>query len=191
MRRSIAVAAAVVLLALAFVRWGNVPAGVRIAEALLFPVLQKGTVRTYAAAYGEDPLFALAVIKVESNFSRRAKSARGAVGLMQLMPATAKEIAQELKVQGFKTEDLENPETNIRFGLHHLARLRREFGDDITVLAAYNAGGKNVHDWLKESRRQHLEIEDIRFPETRKFVQEVLTTYRWLKEFQSWSNRFA
>jgi soluble lytic murein transglycosylase len=160
--------------------WGDVPAGIRIAEAVVFPVLEKDTVRKYALEYGEDPLLALAVIKVESNFVKRAKSPRGAVGLMQLMPNTAKEIAQELKYKDFDAGQLEDPETNIRFGLHHLSKLRREFGDDITVLAAYNAGGKNARDWLKASYSEHLRIQDIGFPETRKFAEDVLTTRRWL-----------
>jgi len=167
----------------------DIPAGIRHVESILFPVLHKDIINRYAGIYKEDPLFVISLIKVESNFFRKAKSARGAMGLMQIMPGTAKEIARELKMQDFDVKSLENPDINIHIGFHYIAKLRKEFGDDITVLGAYNAGGKNVREWLKNSGRKTLAVENIEFNETKKFAQDVLFTYRWLKKIQKARNR--
>lgn len=177
----------VTMLGGAWLKWGNVPSGIRALELLLSPVFHKDIIIRHARAYKEDPLLVTAIIKVESKFFRKAKSSRGAIGLMQIMPNTAKEIAKELQIKNFRESDLEDPEANIRFGFHYLSKLRKEFGnDDITVLAAYNAGRKNVKKWLKENKKKYLEIKEIEFPETQNFVREVLSTYDWLKKFQRW-----
>jgi len=171
-------------------RWEEAPLGLRVLEAVVRPVFHKETINRYAGIYKEDPLLITAVIKVESKFFIRARSSRGAIGLMQVMPQTAKEIARELKIQPFKESSLEEPETNIRFGFHYIAKLRKEFGDDdVTVLAAYNAGKKNVKEWLKANRKKKLSTEELEFLETKKFVQEVLSTYNWLKKAQRWRSR--
>jgi soluble lytic murein transglycosylase len=168
----------------------EIPSAIRSVESIFRPVLHKEIVNRYSGIYKEDPIFVTALIKVESKFLSKAKSPRGAVGLMQIMPNTGREIAQELKLRGFQESNLEDPETNIRFGFHHISKLRKEFGDDdATVLAAYNAGGKNVKDWLKARGGKRLEIVDIEFPETRNFAEDVLSTYRWLKRFQKWRKK--
>ena len=161
--------------------------GIRAIEYVLKPVFHKEIINRYAGEYKEDPLFVTSLIKVESNFLRRAKSRKGALGLMQIMPKTAQETAKELQVKSY---DLKDPETNIRFGIHHLSKLKREFGNDpVTILGAYNAGSKNVREWLKEKNKRNLEIQDIEFLETRNFVENVLSTYEWLKRIQKWRNR--
>jgi len=91
---------------------------------LLKPVFHKDTVDTYSRQYGMDPLLISAMIKVESNFARLARSHSGAVGLMQLMPSTAKELAEELEIKGFDIKDLENPDTNIRLGAYYISQLQ-------------------------------------------------------------------
>ena len=75
---------------------------------------------------------------------------------MQVMPATAKQIARELKIKKFNIKSLEDPDINIRFGIYYVAKLRREYGDhDTTVLAAYNAGRGTVRRWLKPTGRKN------------------------------------
>lgn len=178
------------LAALAFLKWGPVPAAIRVTESVLHPVFHKEVVDRHARTYREDPLFVTAVIKVESNFLKRAKSSRGAIGLMQIMPSTGRELAQDLNIRNFSDESLEDPETNIRIGTHYLARLRRELGDDdVLVLAAYNAGAKNAREWMKERGQKTLAIDDIEFGETRRFVHDVLKTYEFLKKAQAWRSR--
>ena len=171
-------------------RWGDLSGVVRALESILQPVVHKETINLYCGEYKEDPLLVMSVIKVESNFLRGAKSRRGALGFMQIMPATAKEISRELRIQKFQEPDLENPDINLRFGIYYISKLRHEFGDDDrTVLAAYNAGKKNVQEWLKLSGKKALDLEDIQYIETRNFVEDVLWNYRWLKQIQKFRGR--
>ncbi len=175
-KRLAAFAVGLILLGL-FVQWGNVPVGIQAVELMLNPIIQRDIVERHARRFGEDPLFVTAVMKVESNFVKSAKSPRGAVGLMQVMPSTAEEMAEELGLKEYSTADLEAPETNILVGTYYLSKLRKEYdSDDIQVLAAYNAGGKNVREWMKKRNKKTLDAKDIEFAETRK-----LGIYRQIK----------
>ena len=106
----------------------------------------------------------------ESRF-RDQTSHAGARGLMQITPATAKVIEGLSGGQTFNFNDLSNPDINIRYGTFYLHYLIQKFGDnDIAALAAYNAGETNVADWGGSS----LSLDDIPFPETRDYVENVL-----------------
>jgi soluble lytic murein transglycosylase len=106
------------------------------------------------------------VIYQESKFDAHARSDSGAIGLMQLRPATAHGIALRTGGAAFRTSDLENPEINIRYGSWYLRHLFRKYGDERLVLAAYNAGQGNVDRWRARG-------EEIQFPETRAYVDRV------------------
>jgi soluble lytic murein transglycosylase-like protein len=94
---------------------------------------------------GYDPLFVAAVIRSESMFRHGATSARGAKGLMQLMPATGKYISEREKIALSRTDDLNDPATNVRIGIAYLKYLERKFnGNRERVLIAYNWGPSNV-----------------------------------------------
>lgn len=174
-----------VLALIALAATGGLSGAVRGLESLMRPVLNKEIINRYCGVYKEDPYFIMSIIKVESNFLRGAKSRRGAMGLMQLMPATAVEISRDLKMTGYKESSLQDPEINIQFGIYYVSKLRRDLGDDdLTVLSAYNAGKKNVQDWIKASGRKNLEEGAIEFIETRNFADDVLWNYRWLKRWQ-------
>lgn len=150
------------------------------------PVLHKDLIDKNAALYHFDPLFLMALIKVESHFQKDATSQRGAVGLMQLMPDTALEMARKEGNISFKRQDLADPDVNLRLGTHYLSFLREEFGEDpVSILAAYNAGPANARSW---QRMNVLTLGEIPFPETRRFVKEVLSTYQWLKKIQRIKN---
>lgn len=148
---------------------------------LIRPVLHKNLINSYAAVYKFDPLFVMALVKEESRFQRTARSHRGAIGLMQLMPETALEMARKMG-QKVSLAQIEEPEMNIRLGFHYLSLLREEFaGDPVAILAAYNAGPANARAWRKEGP---LTLDQIAYPETRAFVKSVLRTHRWLRRFQ-------
>jgi soluble lytic murein transglycosylase len=106
------------------------------------------------------------VIEQESKFDASARSSAGAVGLMQLQPATAKGIAKYTGGSKFVLSDLDNPEINVRYGAWYLHHLLQKYGDERLALAAYNAGQENVDRW----RAAH---EDIQFSETRAYVDRV------------------
>lgn len=145
--------------------------------------LHKEIINHYSGEYKFDPLFIMSIVKAESNFQKRAKSSAGAIGLMQLLPSTASEMADELDIENFSEEMLNIPETNIKLGLHYLAKLRSIFGSNkIDMLAAYNAGLLRALEWRKG--KDTLTIDDIEFPETRKFTREVLSNYAKLKKIQ-------
>jgi len=144
-----------------------------------YPVEYRSYVVAHARNYDLPPALVAAVIRQESDFDPRARSDAGAVGLMQLTPATAKGIAERTGGRKFRQEDLLDPELNIRYGSWYLRHLHRKYsshGDDAfaLTLAAYNAGQGHVDGWLKDEKDGTLEVEEIPFAETRAYVSDVL-----------------
>jgi soluble lytic murein transglycosylase len=134
---------------------------------LWYPLRYSTIVRAHAQNYDLNPALLAAVIDEESKFRADAKSSAGAIGLMQLQPATAKGIALRTGGSKFVLSDLYDPELNVRYGawyLHHL--LVKYSGDERLALAAYNAGQQNVDTWVARG-------EDVQFPETRAYVAHV------------------
>src|SRR6201995_2114115 len=114
------------------------------------PVLHKQVIDRYATTYHFDPLWVMAIIKVESGFYPQARSNRGALGLMQLLPSTARDIAPELGIKNFQPTDLRNPELTLKLGIYYLSKLQEMFpGDEVAVLSAYNAGPGITRQWRK------------------------------------------
>ncbi|GAB4262132.1 MAG: hypothetical protein Kow00122_18640 [Thermoleophilia bacterium] len=147
----------------------------------LYPVHYRREIVAAADRYGLDPYLVAAVVKAESNFDPEAVSRAGAVGLMQLMPATAAWIVQQSDWTGVTNPDLRDPEHNLALGTYYLAYLLKKFGgDEAAALAAYNAGQGVVSAWLAVPAAGDawrppatLRSEDIPFPETRRFVARV------------------
>jgi len=143
------------------------------------------TVMKYAELYHVDSNLTAAVIKSESKFEHTAKSHRGAVGLMQLMPETAAWIADQLDDKNYSVESLHEPDRNIRYGTWYLAELQREFkGNDVLALAAYNAGRGNVRAWMEEHHwtLNFNDIDAIPYKETRDYVRQVIGDRKKYKE---------
>ncbi|MCG0276499.1 MAG: lytic transglycosylase domain-containing protein [Thermosediminibacteraceae bacterium] len=149
----------------------------------LYPLRYEDYIIKYAAEYNVDPYLVAAVIKVESNFSPKAVSPKGAVGLMQIMPETAKWAAEQMGIQNFSSEEIFNPEMNIRIGTWYLAGLLKEFDGDTTIaLAAYNGGRGNVREWIKRGVfDKSNDLDSIPFSETRTFVYKVKKAYTWYR----------
>lgn len=122
------------------------------------------------------------IMRAESFYSKTAMSGVGARGLLQLMPFTAKQVAELMgKAQDVKPEQLFEPDTNIQLGVKYLNRLLKSFaGDKILAIAAYNAGPHRAEWWV--SRFGHLRqdefIEHIMFLETRNYVKKVMQ-FNW------------
>lgn len=143
----------------------------------LYPYPYQELVELYAKANGVDSALVASVIMNESRFQNDARSPRGAIGLMQIMPETAQWIAVQLGDDNFSLEKLREPETNIRYGVWYLAELQREFaGNNILALAAYNAGRGTVRDWIEEGNWPWTfhALDKIPYPETRSYVKNVL-----------------
>jgi len=103
--------------------------------------------------YGYDPLLLTAVIITESSFNNWARSNRGALGLMQIRPATGRAMAAEVRVQWQGTPSLYDPETNITLGAYYLNKLFLRFGDLGLALEAYNHGPSRLKGYLKKGHR--------------------------------------
>jgi soluble lytic murein transglycosylase len=131
-----------------------------------YPLKYSTIVRAHAHNYDLNPALLAAVIDEESKFHADAKSSAGAVGLMQLLPATAKGIAIHTGGSKFVTSDLYDPEINVRYGAWYLHHLLQKYGDERLALAAYNAGQQNVDTWRAEGK-------GVQFPETRAYVDKV------------------
>ena len=153
----------------------------------LNPVFYNDLLNEYGEIYQIDPLLVAAFIRVESKFSPYARSQVGAIGLMQIMPVTGKEIATKLRIDNFQPRDLYVPEINIEIGFYYLNELKKEFGDDqVAILASYNAGRTNVRYWMGKDTK--LTVAKIPFRETRNFTRSVLSTYRHLQYLRQIKN---
>ena len=150
--------------------------------SVLRPVFFSDKIDLYSEKYGVDPLLVISIIKTESNFKKTARSVDGALGLMQLMPATAKELSQELGFKIFTSTDLVNPELNIQLGIYYISKLSKEFNNnEILTLAAYNAGKGKVEQWYMLNPMLEVDVSDIPYAETREYIKSVQSNYKWLK----------
>jgi len=140
-------------------------------ERVRYPLRYEQIVTGHAKNYDLEPHLVAAVIYQESKFDADAVSSSGAVGLMQLLPATAQGIADRTGGSGWHERDLVDPELNVRYGSWYLRHLLDKYGDEELALAAYNAGQTNVDRWRARGV-------GIQFPETRHYVERV----RELKE---------
>jgi peptidoglycan lytic transglycosylase len=135
-------------------------------ERLRYPLRYEQIVRGHARNYRLEPALLAAVIYQESKFRPSVRSRSGAVGLMQLQPATARGIAIRTGGSRFHVADLYEPEINVRYGSWYLRHLLDRYGDERTALAAYNAGQDNVDRWRRDGK-------GIAFAETRAYVDRV------------------
>jgi soluble lytic murein transglycosylase len=139
-------------------------------KELTLPLHHEDVIRQQADEKGVDAALIAAVIYSESKFSDQESSA-GARGLMQITPEAAKFIEQQSGGTTFRLDDLSDPEINIRYGTFLLRELLDRYdGDEAAALAAYNAGPGNADKWGGAD----LKVEEIPFPETRAYVEEVL-----------------
>ena len=127
----------------------------------------------------------LAIVRQESRFNPKAKSPRGARGLMQLMPGTASFVAQDRRFRGSKLKALFIPNTNIALGQRYIKILLKEKvikGDLFRMVAAWNAGPGKLSKWFHKVKYNDdalLFVESIPVKETRLFVKRVVTNY-WI-----------
>ncbi len=150
-----------------------------------YPLAFWDIVEPLAKRYSFDPFIILSVIREESHFDASARSVAGARGLMQLMPQTAYRLDKTLKLGIENASQIHDVRNNIHLGVYYLKSLLNEFDSVPHVLAAYNAGKRMAWNW--EHRRNHASVdefvEDISYPETRKYVKKVLHTYFQYRKF--------
>ena len=136
------------------------------------PTKYKHTIQKYCAEYDLSPSLVFALINCESQFDKNAKSNAGALGLMQIMPSTAKHLAQQKGIEDF---DLFCVEDNLNLGCFYLKQLVQKYQNEKTALCAYNAGPKNVDDWLLNTNfsKDNHTLFEIPFEETKNYVRKI------------------
>ncbi|MBD2357076.1 transglycosylase SLT domain-containing protein [Tolypothrix sp. FACHB-123] len=142
-----------------------------------FPYLQE--IEKWSKERQLNPLLVTALIRQESRFEAKAKSIADAMGLMQVLPSTAKWIAPQIKVDSKKLK-LEDPDDNIMLGTWYLDHTHQQYNNNtLLAIASYNAGPGNVSKWLQTLPTQDPDefVENIPFDETRNYVRQVLGNY--------------
>lgn len=148
-----------------------------------FPIGYQAMIQGMAPQH-VDPYLVAGLIREESLYNSRALSTVGAMGLMQLMPDTAKRVARKVGMPFWQSdpEGLFNPERNIRLGSWYLGELINDFhGNLVYAVASYNAGPSAVKRWIEKYGHRPLDefIEQIGYRETRGYVKRVLGSY-WI-----------
>ncbi len=143
-----------------------------------FPMAYRNTLVREARNRGLHSSWVFAITRQESAFMADARSGVGATGLMQLMPATAKETSKKFGIPLASPQQLIVPDVNIQLGAAYLSQVHGQFnGNRVLATAAYNAGPGRVRQWLKDARHLAFDVwvETIPFDETRAYVQNVLS----------------
>ena len=143
----------------------------------IYPLKYANYVEKYAKENNLDVMLVYAIIKAESNFEPNITSTSGAMGLMQIMENTAKEIAEKKGIELLTKEVIYQPELNIMLGTTYFAQLLKNYDGNINLsLAAYNAGIGNVTNWIENGiiQADGSDIENIPFKETNNYVRKIL-----------------
>lgn len=143
---------------------------------LLYPYPLRAMVEREAEEWGLDPMLVAALIRQESAWDHDIVSSAGAIGLMQVMPATGRQLARAVGPSGFTRESLESAEVNLHLGARFLRDMLGRFGPDLPlVLSAYNAGPTRANRWknFAQARDPVRFTERIPFTETRGYVKNV------------------
>lgn len=155
---------------------------------LAYPRPYWSQLKNFANQAGIDPYFALAIMREESHFDPHALSSSKAIGLMQLMPATAKAVAKRIKIKLTGKAEIFDPELNTRLGTLYLGRLSNKFKSELIYTAGgYNAGPRNMSKWINRWNGKSLDVfvEQIPFKETRNYVKRVYRSYKLYKQIYS------
>lgn len=148
---------------------------------IIYPKKYSEYVERYAKEFNVDPLLIFSIIKAESNFKKEAISSSNAKGLMQLMDATAEEIANKIDEPIVEKESLLEPEKNIMIGTKYYSDLLKKYnGNILLALAAYNAGIGNINNWIKTGiiKEDGSDIENIPYKETNMYVRKIINNYK-------------
>ncbi len=145
---------------------------------VLFPLDYWPLLEAGAAKHGLDKYVVAALAAQESTFDAAIRSSAGAIGLMQIMPATGRGFARRMGIRPFSTARLTEPAVNAAIGTQYLADLVAQFGGTAYALAAYNAGEHRVVRWKGErpGLPEDEWVDDIPFPETQNYVKRILGT---------------
>lgn len=153
----------------------------RVVLELLYPRYYWNTIERRSRDHGADPRLVLSIMREESRFNPRAKSAAAARGLLQFIITTARSVGQSLGLVDLQPDDLYDPEVIINLGARYVADLLKEFdGNPYRAAAAYNAGPVQTKLWsrLLPGEGDDVFMTFVNFTETKHYVRKVLNSYR-------------
>lgn len=155
----------------------------KILVKVTYPEKYTNYVEKYAKEYNIEKELIYAIIKAESNFREDAISSKEAIGLMQILESTAKDVAKSIELE-INREELIKPEININLGTKYISLLIDKYNNLELALAAYNAGIGNVDRWIEEGtiKADGTDIENIPYKETNNYVRKVMRNYKVYKE---------
>ena len=158
----------------------NIPSRI---QKLIYKKEYSEYVEKYAKSYNVDENLVYAVIKAESNFNPNAKSSKDAIGLMQLVESTAKDVSKKVDIQltdDELKEKLLEPEININLGTKYLSILIDRYQNVEVAVTAYNAGIGTVDNWIEKGviKVDGSDIENIPYKETNNYVRKILRDYK-------------
>jgi soluble lytic murein transglycosylase len=145
--------------------------------ALRFPMLYQKLIKNISTENNVNPAWVYGIMRRESVFNKEAVSGAKAMGLMQLLPSTARIVAKRLGINGLKKDDLLTPKTNIQLGSAYLGGMLKDFkGSYVKATAGYNAGPGRSVKWTPKDTTLEADqwVESIPFTETRKYVRAVM-----------------
>lgn len=154
---------------------------------IIYPKAHAEIVSICAEKDNIDKNLVFAVIKAESNFNTKAVSNKGAIGLMQIMEETAKDVVEkygvEIELDSEKvdtTEEILNVQNNIKIGTKYLAILLDRYKNKEVAVAAYNAGIGTVDGWIEKGiiKADGTDIENVPYKETNNYVRKILRNYK-------------
>ncbi len=150
--------------------------GVRYLWEFTYPRAYENLVLNYSKSFSVPDTFVWSIMRAETHYKKTAISPVGAMGLMQIMPYTGRQLAKLLGVNGFAVKSLLEPEVNVRFGTRYLNRLLKLYQKIPLAAASYNAGPHRVHSWLSQFGELEMDefIEHIPFLQTRNYVKKVV-----------------
>ena len=147
---------------------------------LIYPIYYAQEINRNAISSKLDPVIVISLLKEESHFNPFAVSSSNAMGLMQVLPVTAKDIARWKKLGTYKSSELFNPKVNIKIGTAYLGYTGDIFNENMLfAVAAYNAGPATAQTWIKRLPHDDIDrfIENIPYSQTRNYVKKVFGTY--------------
>jgi soluble lytic murein transglycosylase len=141
-----------------------------------YPVPHRDTLAAASRQWNVDEALLFGLIRQESRFNPAARSRAGAMGLMQLMPATARWVAKQMPLQSYRPAQLTQPEVNVAMGTYYFHRVLADLGDTVLATAGYNAGPGRARRWREDKPLEGaIYVESIPFNETRDYVKKVMT----------------
>lgn len=155
-------------------------------QKIIYPKTYQEIVSTYAEKYNVEENLIFAVIKTESNFNEHAVSHKNAIGLMQIMKETAKEVAIkcDLKIDDNQEEEIAKIENNINIGTKYLSILLDRYKNKELAVVAYNAGIGTVDNWIEKGiiKSDGSDIENVPYKETNNYVRKIMRNYKIYQE---------